>query len=69
MHAVSAGKHTVDVESFTQGLLASSDLSHADAGGFFSSILTSLSGGLEALYMFPRLTPLMQCRPSGLPPA
>jgi len=53
MHAASAGKDTVDAESFTQGLLESSDLSHADAGGFLSSILTALSGGLEALYMFP----------------
>ena len=53
MHAASAGNDTVDAESFTQGLLESSDLSHADAGGFLSSILTALSGGLEALYMFP----------------
>jgi hypothetical protein len=53
MHVVSAGKHTVDAESFTQGLLESSDLSHADAGGFLTSMLTRLSGGLEALYMFP----------------
>jgi Fe-S-cluster containining protein len=55
MHAVSHGKHEVDVESFSHGLLESSDLSHADAGGFFSSFLTTLSGGVEALYLFPPL--------------
>lgn len=55
MQAVLRGKHEVDVESFSQGLLESSDLSHADAGGFFSSLLTTLSGGTEALYMFPPL--------------
>jgi hypothetical protein len=53
MHATSNGKREVDAESFAQGLLESSDLSHADAGGFLSSVLTTFSGGLEALYMFP----------------
>jgi Fe-S-cluster containining protein len=55
MHAVSNGKSSVDAESFTQGLLESSDLSHADAGGHLSRFLTTLSGGTEALYMFPPL--------------
>jgi Fe-S-cluster containining protein len=55
MHAVSNGKSSVDAESFTQGLLESSDLSHADAGGHLSTLLTTLSGGLEALYLFPPL--------------
>jgi Fe-S-cluster containining protein len=53
MHAVSNGKSSVDAESFAQGLLESSDLSHADAGGHLSTLLTTLSGGLEALYLFP----------------
>ena len=55
MHAISSGKHEVDAESFTQGLLESSDLSHADTGGLLSWLLTTVSGGLEALYMFPPL--------------
>jgi Fe-S-cluster containining protein len=55
IHAASGGKHELDADSFTHGLLESSDLSHADAGGFLSSVLTILSGGLEALYMFPPL--------------
>ncbi len=55
MHAASNGKSSVDAESFTQGLLESSDLSHADAGGHLSTLLTTLSGGLEALYLFPPL--------------
>jgi Fe-S-cluster containining protein len=55
MHAISKGKPEVDADSFTQGLLESSDLSHADAGGFVSSVLTTFAGGLEALYLFPPL--------------
>jgi Fe-S-cluster containining protein len=55
MHAIQHGKHEVDAESFSYGLLEASDLSHADAGGFFSSLLTTLAGGPEALYMFPPL--------------
>jgi hypothetical protein len=57
MHAISHGRHEVDVESFSHGLLESSDLSHADAGGLFSSLLTTLSGGVDAFYMFPPLPP------------
>jgi Fe-S-cluster containining protein len=53
-HAVAHGKRVVDAESFTQGLLESADLSHADAG-HFTTVLTTLSGGIEALYLFPPL--------------
>jgi len=53
MNAAANGKSAVDAESFTQGLLESSDLSHADDGGRLSGFLTTLSGGLEALYLFP----------------
>ena len=53
MHAAASGKQAVDRESFTQGLLESADLAHADDGGTFSSLLTTLSGGMEALYLFP----------------
>jgi hypothetical protein len=55
MHAAAKEKSRVDAESFTQGLLESSDLSHADDGGRLSTFLTTLSGGLEALYLFPPL--------------
>jgi Fe-S-cluster containining protein len=54
-HAAANGKRAVDAESFTQGLLESADLSHADAGGQMSAFLTTLSGGVEALYLFPPL--------------
>ena len=54
-HAAANGKRVVDAESFTQGLLESADLSHADAGGQISAFLTTLSGGVEALYLFPPL--------------
>jgi len=53
MHAAAAGKRAIDGDSFTQGLLESADLAHADAGGTLSRYLTTLSAGLEALYLFP----------------
>ena len=53
MHAAKSGKRVVDTESFAQGLLESADLNHADDGGQMSTFLTALSGGLEALYLFP----------------
>ncbi len=53
MHAAAAGKQAVGADTFTQGLLESADLAHADDGGTFSSLLTTLSGGMEALYLFP----------------
>ncbi len=52
-HAAARGKHAVDAESFTEGLLESADLAHADDGGHLSTLLTAFSGGLEALYLFP----------------
>jgi Fe-S-cluster containining protein len=57
MHAVRAGKPSVDADSLAQGLLASGDLSHADAGGRLSALLTTLAAGIEALYLFPPLAP------------
>jgi hypothetical protein len=55
MHAAAAGKSAVDAESLTQGLLVCGDLSHADAGGRLSALLTTFAGGIEALYLFPPL--------------
>jgi hypothetical protein len=56
MHAAAAGKQAIDGDSFTSGLLESADLAHADDGGTFSRYLTTLSAGLEALYLFPPAT-------------
>jgi len=56
MHAAERGKAVVDAESFTEGLLQSADLAHADDGGTLSRYLTMLSGGVEALYLFPPAT-------------
>ena len=53
MRAAANGKQSVDTESFTQGLLESADLGHADAGGGLSAFLTTFAGGVEALYLFP----------------
>jgi Fe-S-cluster containining protein len=53
MRAAASRKRVVDAESLTRGLLESADLSHADDGGKLSTFLTTFSGGLEALYLFP----------------
>ncbi len=53
MHAAAGGKQAADAASFTQGLLESADLGHADDGGQMSTFLTAFSGGLEGLYLFP----------------
>jgi hypothetical protein len=53
MHAAASGQREVDAASFTQGLLESADLGHADDGGQMSTFLRVFSGGLEALYLFP----------------
>ncbi len=55
MHAAMCLKPAVDGESFTQGLLESADLAQADDGRRLSALLTTLSGGVEALYLFPPL--------------
>ncbi len=55
MHAARRGLAAVDADAFTHGLLASADLAQADDGGRFSSLLTTLSGGVDALYLFPPL--------------
>ena len=56
MHAAAAGKSAIDGDSFTQGVLESADLAHADDGGTLSRYVTTLSAGLEALYLFPPAT-------------
>jgi len=56
MHAARLNYRTVDAASFTQGLLESADLAQADDGGTFSRLLTTLSGGLDASYLFPAST-------------
>ena len=53
MHAAAEGKAVVDAQSLTHGLLAAGDLSHADAGGRLSALLTMFAAGTEALYLFP----------------
>lgn len=51
-HLNAACAVAVDRESFVQGLLESADLAQADAGGLFSRLLTTLSGGLDAVTLF-----------------
>ena len=55
MDATRSGKQAVDAASFAEGLLVAGDLSHADGGGRLSALLTTLAGGIEALYLFPPL--------------
>jgi len=56
MHAGRLNYRTVDAASFTEGLLQSADVTHADDGGIVSRFLTRLSGGIDALYLFPAST-------------
>ena len=53
MDAAIHGRDAVDGRSFTEGMLQSADLAHADDGGTLSYFLTTLSGSVEALYLFP----------------
>jgi hypothetical protein len=55
MHAGRLNYRTVDGASFTQGLLQSADVTQADTGTL-SRLLTRLSGGIDALYLFPAST-------------
>ena len=50
--AARQGQATVDAESFTEGLMEAVDLTHADSKGVLGRLLGTLSGGVEALYLF-----------------
>ena len=47
-----AGRSTVDADAFAEGLMEAVDLTHADSGGLLGRLLGTLSGGVEALYLF-----------------
>lgn len=47
-----AGKTKVDAEAFAEGLMEAVDLTHADTSGVLGRVLGTLSGGVEALYLF-----------------
>jgi lysine-N-methylase len=49
--AARRGRAQVDATSFSEGLMEAVDLTHADPG-LFSRLLGTLSGGVEALYVF-----------------
>lgn len=50
-NAAREGKPRVDGASFSRGLMDAVDLTHSDGGGF-GRLLVTLSGGVEALYLF-----------------
>ena len=50
--AARRGPPRVDAESFTEGLMEAVDLTHADSQGVLGRLLGTLSGGVEALYLF-----------------
>ena len=50
--AARAGRATVDADAFAEGLMEAVDLTHADSGGLLGRLLGTLSGGVEALYLF-----------------
>jgi len=47
-----AGRAKVDAEAFAEGLMEAVDLTHADSSGMLGRLLGTLSGGVEALYVF-----------------
>jgi Fe-S-cluster containining protein len=52
-----AGKATVDADAFAEGLMEAVDLTHADSSGILGRLLSTLSGGVEALYLFAETNP------------
>jgi len=50
--AARAGRTMVDAEAFSEGLMEAVDLTHADSSGVLGRLLGTLSGGVEALYLF-----------------
>jgi hypothetical protein len=47
-----AGKPKVEAEDFAEGLMEAVDLTHADSSALLGRLLGTLSGGVEALYLF-----------------
>jgi len=50
--AARARRPKVDAEDFAEGLMEAVDLTHADSSGLLGRLLGTLSGGVEALYLF-----------------
>jgi hypothetical protein len=50
--AMRTGQGSVDAATFAEGLMDAVDLTHAESSGLFGSMLGTLSGGVEALYLF-----------------
>ena len=52
MRAGRAGRAQVDAEELAQGLMDAAELSHAEPGGAYGALLLTLSGGVEAFFLF-----------------
>ena len=52
MRAGRAGREGVDRDGLAQGLMDASDLTHADPGAAYGALLGTLSGGVEACFLF-----------------
>ena len=52
MRAGRAGRAEVDRGGLAQGLLDASDLAHADPGAAYGALLATLSGGVDACFLF-----------------
>jgi len=65
MRAGRAGRPQPDAADFAEGLMTASDLTHADEGGWLGSILGTLSGGVESLWMLAAGGPFARPQPAG----
>jgi Fe-S-cluster containining protein len=52
VRAARGGHAQVELDDLARGLMDASDLTHADPGTAYGGLLTSLSGGLESLFLF-----------------
>jgi Fe-S-cluster containining protein len=50
--AAKAGRPELDRDTFLEALVETADLAHAEGGALLGAALDSLSGGVEALYLF-----------------
>jgi Fe-S-cluster containining protein len=57
MRAGRAGQDPVDRDGLARGLMDASDLTHADPGAAYGALLGTLSGGVEAFFLFAEAWP------------
>ena len=51
MRAGQAGRAVIEAADLSEGLLETMDLAHAEPEGAYARVVTSLAGGLDALWL------------------